>query len=248
MKIVNCKLNYSSSRGQVAIIVLLMSAVMLTLGLSMSKKETTEVRINANDEMLKKAFDTAESGINFYLGTGGTNYVSPDQVSFADINATNIGVGSSINFGEFVLAGSNESYWLVNHLANGDIGTTYFAGPNVDVCGVGYSGLIETSYFYKTGVNFNLTRNQFELNSNCGTINIGVGQSPVLISIMPVVNGGKFYVEANNGGTFASQGIDIESEGNAQGQAKKKLNIRQRYKIPGFMVSGMMAEGSILSD
>ncbi len=245
----NFKLQTRKNRGQVAIIALLVSAVMLTMGLSMSKKETTEIKVNANDEMLKKAFDTAESGINFYLGTGGTNYQSPDSGSFASINTTKIGDGSDkIDFGEFVLTGSSESYWLVNHLNNGDIGTTYFGGPNVDVCGVGYSGLIEVSYFYKTGASFNLRREQYNLNSSCATVTISVGQSPILVSIMPVVNGGKFYVEANNGGTFASQGTDIESEGVAQGQAKKKLNIRQRYKVPGFMVSGMMAEGSILSD
>ncbi|PJE66956.1 hypothetical protein COU93_01400, partial [Candidatus Shapirobacteria bacterium CG10_big_fil_rev_8_21_14_0_10_36_6] len=107
---------------------------MLTLGLSMSKSETVEIKINANDELLKKAFDTAESGINFYLGTGGTNYSSPGNNSVADINVSKIGVGNSINFDEFVSAGSSESYWLVNHLDNGDIGTTYYAGVSVNVC------------------------------------------------------------------------------------------------------------------
>ena len=258
MKIVNCKLNYSGVRGQVAIVVLLISAVMLTLGLSMSKSETVEIKINANDELLKKAFDTAESGINFYLGTGGTNYSSPGNNSVADINVSKIGVGNSINFDEFVSAGSSESYWLVNHLDNGDMGTTYYAGASVNVCNVGFTGSMEISYFYKNGANYNVARSGFNFGSvnkvdgftdvsgNCVTI--GMLNNPILISVTPILNGGKFYIEATGGNTFSSQGVDIVSEGKISTQASKKLSIRRRYKLPWFMVSGMMAEGKIRSD
>ena len=54
------KSNYKNSAGQVAIIVLLVSAVMLTMGLSMSRKESIDIKIDTNDELLKKAFDAAE--------------------------------------------------------------------------------------------------------------------------------------------------------------------------------------------
>ena len=257
MKIVNCKLNYSGVRGQVAIVVLLISAVMLTLGLSMSKSETVEIKINANDELLKKAFDTAESGINFYLGTGGTNYSSPGNNSVADINVSKIGVGNSINFDEFVPAGSSESYWLVNHLDNGDIGTTYYAGVSVNVCNVGFTGSMEISYFYKNGANYNVARSGFNFGSKKvsgftdtppGCVNILTDNSPILLVVTPIINGGKFYIEATGGNIFSSQGENIVSEGKISTQASKKLSIRRRYKLPGFMVSGMMAEGKILSD
>lgn len=247
----------TSNRGQVAIIVLLVSAVMLTLGLTMSNKEIISVKINTNDELLKKAFDTAESGINYYLGTGGTSYVSPDNSSFANVAVSKIGDGSNkIDFGEFVLAGSNENYWLVNHLENGNIGSTFFAGPNIDVCGVGFTGSIEISYFYKNGASYGVKRFGYNFGGSIitgfenklpGCVNITMIGSPILLSVMPIYNGGKFYIEAKNGGSFASQGIDILSDGTSGG-TNTKLNIRQRYKLPSFMTSGMMAEGSILSD
>ncbi|MFA7300931.1 MAG: hypothetical protein WC069_01290 [Candidatus Shapirobacteria bacterium] len=241
-------------KGQVAIIVLLVSAVMLTLGLGMSKKESVNVKINTNDELLKKAFDTAESGINYYLGTGGTSYSSPDNVSFADVSTSKISDGSDkIDFGEYLQQGNSENYWLVNHLFNGDIGTTYFNGPDVSVCTVSYSGQVKVDYFYKVGVNYNIKRNLINLNSNCFTV--GIVGSPVLLAVTPISSGGKFYIQALNGGTFSSQGIDVIAVGRAGGtqegvntQAKQKLSIRQRYMIPGFLLSGMMAEGSILSD
>ncbi len=254
LKITNYELRIKQSKGQVAIIVLLVSAIMLSLGLSMSKKEVVDVKIATNDELLKKAFDAAESGINYYLGTGGTDYASPAGDSFAKITATNIGVGQTVDFGEYVPNGSSESYWLVDHIASGDLGTSYLPDASVDVCGVGFSGLVEVNYFYKIGASYYLRRNMYDLNSSCATVDTSLGLS-VLLSVTPVINGGKFYISANNGGTFASQGVDVSSLGQAGGtqaganaQADKKLNIRQRYKVPGFMTSGMVAEGSILSD
>lgn len=250
MKINNLKLNIQNwESGQVAIIVLLVSAIMLSLGLSMSKQETTQIKINTNDELLKKAFDTAESGINYYLGTGGLNYTSPNGDSFAKITASSIGVGETINYGEYTPLGNNENYWLVDHKIDGDIGSNYYSGTSVNVCSDSYNGEVEVSLFYTTGVR----RSMLNVTSNCVTVMM-IG-SPLLLVVTPVTSGGKFYVMSNNGVNFSSQGIDINSEGkaggasiNAQSLVNKDINIRLRYKLPGFMTSGVMSEGSILSD
>ena len=142
---------------------------------------------------------------------------------------------------------------MVNHLVNGDIGTTYFAGPNVDVCSSDFSGNIKVDYFYKIGANYLVKRFMPNIASNCYTVTMV--WSPVLLVVTPIASGGKFYVEAKNGGSFVTQGVDLQSIGRAGGtqtgvdfQASKKIVIRQRYKIPGFLTSGMIAEGSILSD
>ena len=240
------------NKGQISIIVLLVSAVMLTLGMSMSKQESVQIKINTNDELLKKAFDAAESGINYYLGTGATNYSSPDSNSFADINTTKISEGSdTIDFGEFVPAGNSESYWLVNHFDNGELGTNYYTGASVDVCSNNYSGNVKVDYYYKIGSSFKLRRYMVDKKSDCFTINkIG---NPVLLAVTPLGDvGGKFYIKSVIGSTFASQGFDLSSEGRAGGteaganfQASKKLTIRQRYLVPGFLISGLMADGSV---
>jgi len=227
--------------GQVAIMVLLISAVMLTLGLSMSKKEMTNIKIATNDELLKKAFDTAESGINFYLGTGGVGYSSPDNNSFATVNTTTIGVGQSINFGEYTPQASSENYWLVDHLVDGSMGTTYFGGPNVDVCGPTFTGQAEVAVFSRTA----LKRNLIDMANNCVTVEIVA--SPVLVVVTPLLSGGKFYIQANTSGSFSSQGTDIVAQGSSGG-TNKKLSVRQRYKLPGFLTSGIMAEGAVRSE
>ncbi|MDD2482862.1 MAG: hypothetical protein PHE71_01085 [Candidatus Shapirobacteria bacterium] len=59
--------NNQSNQGQIAIIVLLASAILLTLGMSASRKTVTDTKVDTDEELLKEAFNTAESGINNYL-------------------------------------------------------------------------------------------------------------------------------------------------------------------------------------
>lgn len=256
-------------RGQVAIIVLLVSAVMMTVGLSLSKKATTETKIDTNEESLKKAFNAAESGIDYYLGTGKTDYSAPDNLSSAKITANDIGAsGSNLDFNEYTPINGSEFYWLVNH-DNGDIGLTYFVAPTVNVCGKGFTGSMEINYFYRVGADFGVNRYGYNFSSDvtkrvtgfttgtgsCATINIV--NSPILVTVTALFDGGKFYLSsAAAGGTFPSQGVEINSVGKYGGvavgvsgtQVNKKLRVLRRYKIPAFMLSGIVSETSVLSD
>lgn len=74
-----------SEKGQIALIVLLVSAITMTIGLSLSRKTVTETKIQTDQELLKQAFNTAESGVDYYLGTGKTEYTAPDEKSKADV-------------------------------------------------------------------------------------------------------------------------------------------------------------------
>ena len=53
-------------RGQVVLMVLLASALVLVLGLSAAKQATIETNFDTAQEFLKKAFNAAESGIEYY--------------------------------------------------------------------------------------------------------------------------------------------------------------------------------------
>jgi hypothetical protein len=251
-------------KGQVAIIVLLVSAVMMTVGLSLSKKTTTETKLDINEELLKKAFNAAESGISYYLGTGNTSYVAPDSQSSAEVTAKNIVAnGSILDFGEYTPANGTEFYWLVNHESNGDIGTTYYAGT-LSVCGNGFTGSAEINYFYKVGTNYGVSRygyffgnnrvNGFSGDATGGCANISIVNNPLLVTVTPIFGGGKFY--ATGSGTFPIQGVDISSLGRSGdvsttavgAQVNKKLRVLRRYKVPYFMLTGVVSETSVLSD
>ena len=252
------KLLNQYKKAQTVIIVLLVSAVLMTVGLSLSKKATTETKLDINEESLKNAFNAAESGINYYLGTGNTKYSSPDNLSTADINPRTIEAdGTILDFGEYVGVNDSEFYWLVNHLDNGDIGATYYNFGTVDVCGTGFTGSLEIAYYYKSGGTYGVGRsgvnfssdpskkvNGFtDMSGDCVEINTNhLAVNPILITVTPIFNGGRFYVTGF--GNFPSQGVDISSTGKtgevSLGQVNKKLRVVQRYKIPYFLLSGVV--------
>lgn len=254
-------------KGQVAIIVLLISAMMLTLGLSLSKSATVETKIDINDELLNKAFNAAESGINYYLGTGGTKYNSPDGVSSADLSVKDIvGEGEVLDFSEFTPKNETQYYWLVNHDVNGNIGNVYYNETSLQVCGVGFTGSLEINYFYLSGGNYGVHRYGYNFNSATSRVNgfvdvsgdcvtVATDRTPLLLAITPYIYGGKFYLKAASGGVFPSQGVEITSTGKAggvstsvTGQASKQLSVEKRYEVPAFMLSGIVSEDSLLSD
>ena len=231
-----------------------------------------ETKIDTNEELLKKAFNAAESGVGYYLGTGATGttqYNAPDSLSSADVTGKNIVADNGVlDFGEYVPVNGSEFYWLVNHLDNGNIGSTYYGAATVDVCGTGFTGSMEINYFYKSSGSYGVKRYGYNFSSdttkqvngfvdasgnNCATINIV--NSPILITVTPIFNGGRFYVEGS--GTFPIQGIEISSTGKAGGVSSeveaqvlvnKKLVVLRRYKIPSFMLAGVTSEDSVLSD
>ena len=253
--------------GQVAIIVLIVSALMVTVGLSLSKKATVETKIDTNEEALKKAFNAAESGIEYYLGTGRTDYGAPDDLSSAKVTTRNIeGEGGRLDFGEYVPVNGVEYYWLVNHNTDGSLGSTYYSGP-LSVCGVAFTGSLEINQFYLSGGNFGVKRYGFNFNNNVATqVNeftnsTGMAcvsitplvSNPILVTLTPIFNGGRFYIQG--GGIFPSQGVEIFSLGTAGGfsgdsnavEINKKLRVLRRYKLPYFLLSGVVSETSVLS-
>lgn len=263
------KIKYFSQKGQVAVIVLLISAVMLTMGLSFSKRTVVDTKIDTNEEQLRKAFNAAESGISYYLGTRRTDYVAPDGLSSADVTVNDISAGgNTINFDEFLPVENADFYWLVDHLVDGSLGSHYYGGDSVDVCGIGFTGSLKVDYFYRNGLNygvnrygFNFSRNVIRVenfaDANPGCVTINTPNDPLLIVIRPIFNGGRFYIDGDTGFTFPSQGFDINSLGKAGGasadveaqmQVNRRLSVRWRYQLPDFLLSAVTAEGSVLSD
>lgn len=160
------------SRGQVALVVLLISAVILTLGLSISRKTVVETRIDTDEELLRQAFNTAESGVDYYLSTGDTNYILEDGSS-ASVKTSNIGEGSSVlDFDEVTMANQNTVFWMSGHNEDGTIqlltppAGSYYGGSSVNVCvSNDFTGALKVDYFYNDG-DFKVKRMGYNINSN----------------------------------------------------------------------------------
>jgi Tfp pilus assembly protein PilX len=264
-------------KGQVALIVLLVSAAVMTLGLSMSQKTVVDTKIETNEEQLKQAFNTAESGIEYYLGTGSTRFTSPDNQSIADIQVSNVGLGSTINFNQYTLLNKTQQFWLVGHLSNGGIDySTYYQGNSINVClENSFVGSLKVDYFYLDSLSaiqvsrlgYNLTSGYVsgfsDLSPLPGTggcqsgyrqvslgLSLGGGIKPLLLAIKPLRSGVKMYL-LGSGQNFPIQGIELSSigrVGDVTTGVNRKINVLKLYQVPSFFLDSITTYGSVLSN
>ncbi len=84
-----------NQRGQIGIVLLLVSVVMLTVGISISSRTTSDVNISTSGELANRALDAAESGIEVAL--------SQDLDTYNGLTSTpapsndNIGLVTTVN-------------------------------------------------------------------------------------------------------------------------------------------------------
>ena len=266
-----------NNRGQVAIVVLLISAAVMTLGLSISKKTVIDTKIDTGEEQLKQAFNTAESGIDYYLGTGSTKFIAPDNQSVADVVVKNVGQGSTVNLNQYTLVNKSQEFWLMGHLPDGSMDTTtYYTGSSLSVCVEStFNGAFKVDYFYRgVGSNYLVYHNGYNFTAgyvngfpdlsplpgqgNCTSgyrelvlsIPLGGGIKPIMLSLKPMRNGSKFYL-LGSGANFPVQGIELSSVGkvgDATTGVNRKINVTRLYQIPGFALDAITTFGSVLSN
>jgi len=97
----------SSQTGQVGVIVLLISAVILVIGLSIANRTIQESQSNIAQEETARVFNTAESGIQQALGNifqfeSDQNAQLPAEFSFEDANLNQVSISSANDFTGFV--------------------------------------------------------------------------------------------------------------------------------------------------
>lgn len=261
--------------GQVALIVLLVSAITMTIGLSLSRKTVTETKIDTDQELLKQAFNAAESGVDYYLGTGKTEYTAPDERSKADVVVNEIGGGTSIDSGGLVLENNTFLFWLSSHNDDGSIGNTFYIGNYVDICvDAGFTGALKIDYFYKNATgNYKIERKGFYFGGSAPSGVSGfnpkivttrcsgnstrftlTGAVPLLIAIKPI--GGNTSLSLKSELTvlppFPLQGQEISSTGRAgdlsTAGVNRKVTVLNRYKIPSFLLEAITAHNEVTSE
>lgn len=258
--------------GQTLLIVLIASALIMTAGLSLSKKAVVETKIDTDEELLKQAFNTAESGIDYYLGTGEKNYSVDNNTKKAEVLVTALSVGKSLDFDEYYLENNPAIFWLVGHDTDGNIDyTKFYDSNNVNICvsdAFVLTGSLKVDLFYKDGSDFGVIRQGYNFtdkgNSEKGFYNkSGVTQgfcapgkkevnfnfgavSPLLLSVSPIWSGTK--ISLTGSADFPSQGSEISSTGMAgdlNNGVNKKVTVQNRYRVPPFMFEAITAGESV---
>ncbi len=232
-------MNIEKSKGQVALIVLIVSAIVMTIGLSVSKKSTVDTKITTDQELLKQAFNAAESGIDYYLVTGRTDYVASDNKSTATVKINEIGGGSqTFDLDEVTLRNHSSYTWLVGHHDDGSIDTSVnMAGSTFNVCvNNNFNGALKVDYFYLSGTTYWVYRSGFNVSTggrvsgfdnvnptdnSCSSGRKSIPLSglpsgtPLLLVIKPIEGDTNIVVVANGGNSFPDQALEISSTGKA---------------------------------
>lgn len=257
----------TKSKGQVVLVVMLASAVVMTLGLSVAKKAVTDTKIDTDEELLKQAFNTAESGVDYYLATGKVGYTAPDGKSVADVNIQTVGGGTTLSSDGLVLTNNTFLFWLIDHDLNGDIGNSGYTGSSVDICvDDGYSQALKIDYYYRVAGNYNVTRQGYNFNGSSavtgytakdgagGCIELSTSGEPLLLATTPIGGQTRIVVKDKTGGTFPIQGEEITSIGRAGNISdtstgvNTKVKVLNRYKVPAFMLDAITSGNSVLSN
>ncbi len=247
------KKNIKQQTGQVVLMVLLASALILTLGLSASKQATVETKIETDQELLKKAFNAAESGIEYYLGTGNTTYNTESDEGSASLSTKTVGDSETLSSDEMILNGSFAYFWLVNHTENGDIGSTYYSDSSsqLKICN-GHNGeagetKFKLSYYYKSGEVYGVRNVEAETSGGCvSNFDLNVDGSQVdslLLSVMPI-GGDSVMIEISGGTKFPIQGEEISSTGVVSG-VNNTVRVVNKYVVPEFMLEAVSSGGDV---
>lgn len=254
-KIKNEKLIKQNQKGQIAIIILLVSAVVLTLGLSASRKTVTNTKIETDEESLKEAFNTAESAINNYLvDTSKTTYTTTG--GGASVVSSSIGNAVSLSSGGQVLANSNQLFWLVDHDTNGNLGTNYYSNTSVNLSvDSGFSGALKIDYFYidntnayqvkRLGCNYNnsnVVTGYTTDTSSCSIIDLSAGK-PLLISVTPIGSATSLTISGSS--NFPSQGEEITADSNTSSGVKTQVKTSYIYQLPSFFIDAITAKNIV---
>ncbi|MBU2591912.1 hypothetical protein KKD61_00430, partial [Patescibacteria group bacterium] len=162
----------SPSSGQVALIILTVMATALTLGLSMSERVLTDLRISEQNQESTRAFSAAEAGVEEALRVIREGGVTSDidisdladdlGVDEVTIDSTTIGGTDQFSFSQSFQSGEIALIWLRNHDANGDFDeASGYDDASVDLCWENEAAL-EAVYFYRSGGSYGVRRFTFD--------------------------------------------------------------------------------------
>ena len=173
-QISNIKYQISKSQrntGQAVLLLVLITVVGLTIGLSLVSRTVSDIRISSQLEQSGRAFSAAEAGIETALRSdvvaGPTGTLSLPGAS-ASYQVTTQGGGTDIFTTPFTEAGITQTVWLIEHNLDGTInesGYYYPTDSTIELCW-GQSGgtvaALVVSIYYKDGTNYRYAKRAYD--------------------------------------------------------------------------------------
>ena len=171
MKKINRLFLASLDRGQIVLILVLVTVVGLTIGLSLISRTITDIRISSQIEQSSRAFSAAEAGVETALRgetAANTSGVITLSGATADYNIENQG-GAQVEYAlPYTEVDSTQTVWLMDHKIDGSLdedGNSYPATSVLEVCwGLqeGITPALLVTFFYKDGEEYKIAKKAYD--------------------------------------------------------------------------------------
>lgn len=262
-----------SEEGQTVLIILLIMAVVLTLGLSAISSSISDIKISQQTEESSRAFYVAESALEQRLYTSvalPTGTIS--GIGYKVTQTSQVQGGASFLFPFKIDAGDPQTIWLVAYdEASSTFDTSHLYGGDIKICW----GNIDTSenpalmisLVYKDGSDYKIKRYNFDPSSRGSFTSVVAGSYAVsgenlkFCSSAITVSEGAFlkltllYNSASQSlGIIKISGSDIPSQGNCfestamvpeSGITRKIKQCKLWANLPGIFSWGLFSGGSL---
>lgn len=171
MKRIKNNMGNKFDEGQIVLILVLITVVGLTIGLSLISRTITDIRITSQTEQSSRAFSAAEAGIETALSgniaVGPTGSVNLPGAS-ANYSVSEVGGNNQkINL-PLTEVGSGQTVWLIDHNADGSINESGYSYPTINTLEVCFNSLsnsnpaVLASIFYQEDNNFKISKKAFD--------------------------------------------------------------------------------------
>jgi hypothetical protein len=216
-------------KGQVMLAILLLGTFVMTLGLTISKRTIGEIRIDTDEEMLKDAFNAAESGIDYYQKTNIATF-SPVNV---DVKATVLDEKLKILQGEPL---------IYKNKTEVNLDLSKFTGTSLKIES-DRNVKIRIDVYWGT---YNVDRKLFDRKEKTDSIEISAGGKKYLK--MMTINGKPCTFTITPSGGYLEQSI-ITSTGYAKKDdpngVKTVVTTEKEFNIPYFLIDAVTAVGGV---
>jgi len=159
---------------------------------------------------------------------------------------------------------------MVGHKDDGSIDETdFYGGDSLSICTtVGFDGALKVDFYYKEVEAYKVKRKGFNLEGSGvvsgfvddaivtdGCIDVAdllvVGTTPLLLTAVPISGGTELRLVGSAGFPFPVQGEEIRAVGTVDEEdlgISQQVRVYDVYRIPAFMLEGITAGGSVLSE
>lgn len=255
----------SAQAGQVGVMVLLVSAIVLVIGLSIANRVVKENQRTIAQEDSARVFSTAESGVQQALSSifqfeSGTGELA-SSFSFQDANLNEVSIEPRDHFDGYI-ASANAVELRINNGQTGDLTFHWSKQP----CGAGGSNLLIAHYFTygsvtEYSVNYYLVGNCIDFSNQnfipanqsgyedyrfTYTLPIAAGKNQgAFLRIIPL-SGTDVYVSGSSGLLSDSQYKILSLAQMPDGSTATAIEVRRSIKTPPAFMDFALVSGTNL--